>query len=161
MFYSGNTQRNTVLYSFWKWDPAGSKGNQKNVAWVYIPISSPRCKGKGLVNTHLPCKQQQYCLWGCRPGFPYYHPSHHLQLCPDRMPVGHRLVIKNVLFVTVNVSLSAETKDPWLHRGKTTLTCSGGSRLLCQFIIVTPWPLGGDWQCSLGTCIWWEQTRHY
>lgn len=99
------------LCSFRKQDPAGSKGSQENLAWVCTLISSPRSKGRGVVNTQSSV-QAAAMLWGCSPGFPYYCPSYRLQLCPDRMPVGHRLVIKNVLFNTMNVSLSTETKSP-------------------------------------------------
>lgn len=96
---------------------------------LHIDYLVPEARAGGWWRLSLPCKQQQCCLWGCSPGFLYCSPSYHLQLSPDRMPVGHRLVIKNVLFITMNVSLSAETKEPQTQRKGRTLPSSAGSRL--------------------------------
>lgn len=89
----------------------------------------PEARAGGWWPLSLPCKQQQCCLWECSPGFPYYCPSYRLQLSPDRTPVGHRLVIENVLLITMNVSLSAETKEPQTQGKFRTLPSSAGSRL--------------------------------
>lgn len=128
-FDSGNTQRN--------WGSALSENRilevPKEARKTWLEFAHrylvPEARAGGWWTLSLPCKQQQCCLWGCSPGFPHYCPSYHLQLSPDRMPVGHRLVIKNVLFITTNVSLSAETKEPQTQGKGRTLPSSAGSRL--------------------------------
>lgn len=138
------------LCSFRKQDPASSKGSQENLAWVCTWISSPRSKGRGW--WILSSLQAAAMLWGYSSGFPYCCPSYHLQLSPDRMPAGHRLVIKNVLFITMNVSLSAETKEPQTQENGRTLPSSAaiaGRMSTCyetmSIVSRGTLTLGGDW----------------
>lgn len=162
VFYSGK-QKKRVPYCFWRGDPEVSKGSQSHLAGILASLSSSRMPVQRINNN------TRWIVFSGTTSSVLVGKNEvlgsliitllALLTCPWHDACGMQTVMENVLFTTMNVSLSTQTWKLW---GRRAQDLAANSRLL--FLVITQHLglLSGDWQAALEwMLIWWEQTRCY